>query len=425
MPTLRPLRSFLVVVLAMAVALGAYALMPDGRADAQATTAPAPEAPLLPDERNTIDIVGRYGPSVVAVNVVVEGVVSDPFAGIPDDQIPPFFRDLFPGGPQQQAPQRGSGSGFVIDAAGGILTNLHVVDAALEDGDVALRGGAEVTVTFEDGTTAPVRVVGANALYDLALLELERASDLPAGIAPIPLRADEPRVGQKAIAIGNPFGFESTVTTGIVSAVGRTLPGVGEVSVPLVQTDAAINPGNSGGPLLDSAGQLIGVNTAIIPSVSATGQRGSLGIGFAVPSTAVASALDELRSGEYVSVANRARLGITVQDVAAYPEALRARLGLPDEGVAVIDVAEAGPAERAGLRPASLSVEIDGRTVPVPDDVITAIDGSPVADARTLQNAVFSRNAGDTVTLTVVRADGTVTIDVTLGVVPQEADDAR
>ena len=359
------------------------------------------------------------------MNVVVEGVVADPFQGIPDEQIPPFFRDLFPNGPQPQAPQRGSGSGFVVDAAGGLLTNLHVVDAALQEGSVELRDGAEVTVSFQDGTTAPVRVVGVNALYDLALLELEDASDLPAGITPIPLREQPPLVGQKAIAIGNPFGFESTVTTGIVSAVGRTLPGVGEVSVPLVQTDAAINPGNSGGPLLDSAGRLIGVNTAIIPSVSATGQRGSLGIGFAVPSTTVAEALDELRAGGFVSVANRARLGVTVQDVAAYPEELRTRLGLPDAGVAVISVAPNGPADQAGLRPAGMAVQIGGRTVPVPDDVITAIDGEPVPNADALQSAVFALDAGDTVRLTVVRADGTVEIDVTLGVVPQEADDAR
>jgi S1-C subfamily serine protease len=408
-------------VLVVALAAAAAALLAGGPAEAQSTRA-ATDA-LLPDERNTVEIVQRYGPSVVAVNVEVEGVMTAPFGNIPQDQLPPFFRDLFPDMPQQRAPRQGSGSGFVVDEGGGILTNLHVVDAALEERSVTLRDGARVTVSFEDGTTAPVRVVGVNALYDLALLELEDPSDLPPGLEPIPLRDEAPLVGQKAIAIGNPFGFESSVTTGIVSAVGRTLPGIGEVAVPLVQTDAAINPGNSGGPLLDSAGRLIGVNTAIIPSVSATGQRGSLGIGFAVPSTTVAGALDEMREGGFVSVATRARLGVTVRDVAAYPDAIRARLGLPDRGVAVMAVAEGGPAERAGLRPPSLSVQIGPDTVPVPDDVITAIDGRPVEDVDALQRAVFALGEGDTVTLTVARSEGTVEIDVTLGVVPEAEDE--
>ena len=402
------------LLLAAAVGLGTTQL-----AGAQQSAPAVAEAPLLPDERNTVDIVDRVGPSVVAVNVEVEGVVADPFAGIPEDQIPPFFRDLLPDMPDQPAPQRGSGSGFVVDAEGSIVTNYHVVDAALEEGTVDLLEGAEIRVRFQDGSDVRVRVVGANALYDLALLAPEDPAAMPEGIAPVELRAEPARVGQKAIAIGNPFGFESTVTTGIVSAVGRTLPGVGEVAVPLVQTDAAINPGNSGGPLLDSAGRLIGVNTAIVPTVSAGGQRGSLGIGFAVPSTTVASVLDELRDGGFVSIANRARLGITVRNVAAYPEALRERLGLPDTGVAVIGVAEGGPADEAGLRGATLSVEMDGRSIPVPDDVITAIDGREVRTTDDLQSAVFALGEGDTVTLTVVRADATVEIDVTLGVVPE------
>jgi len=413
----RRARAPYLLVLAVALVAATVALLAGGRAEAQSGSSPI--ASLLPDERNTVEIVQRYGPSVVAVNVEVEGVLTGPFGDIPEDQLPPFFRDLLPELPQQRAPRQGSGSGFVVDEAGALLTNLHVVDAALESRSVTLRDGAELTVSFEDGTTAPVRVVGVNALYDLALLELEDADDLPAGIQPIPLRDEAPLVGQKAIAIGNPFGFESSVTTGIVSAVGRTLPGIGEVAVPLVQTDAAINPGNSGGPLLDSAGRLIGVNTAIIPSVSANGQRGSLGIGFAVPSTTVADALPEMREGGYVSVATRARLGVTVRNVAAYPDAVRQRLGLPDRGVAVMAVAPDGPADRAGLRAPSLSVQIGPETVPVPDDVIVAIDGRPVDDVDALQRAVFSLGEGDTVTLTVERSDDTVEIDVTLGVVPE------
>jgi len=407
----------LVIALAAAVAVTGWPL---GSAGAQGEVATVPSGPLLESERNTVEIVERYGPSVVAVNVVVEGVVTDPFADIPEEQIPPLFREMLPRFGREPAPRRGSGSGFVVDAGGGIVTNLHVVRAALDGSSLSLRDGAEITVGFEDGTTASVRVVGVNALYDLALLELTDPAALPAGIEPILLSEAGPRVGQKAIAIGNPFGFASTVTTGIVSAVGRTLPGVGEVSAPLIQTDAAINPGNSGGPLLDSGGRLIGVNTAIIPSVSATGQRGSLGIGFAVPSSTLVETLPELRSGGYVSVSNRARLGVTVQNVAAYPEALRERLGLPDTGVAVIEVAEGSAAEAAGLRPSSFAVQIGGRTVPVPEDVITAIDGVPVADSSELQRAVFALEAGDRVTLTVVRGSETAELDVTLLVVPDE-----
>ena len=359
----------------------------------------------------------------MAVNVSVEGRVTNPFEDIPEEDIPPFFRQFLPQFEERQAPQRGSGSGFVVDAEGRIVTNHHVIRGALQEGSIELREGAEVTVSFAESGTVPVRVVGANALYDLALLEPIDRDDVPGGLEPIPLGEGSPLVGQKVIAIGNPFGFESTVTTGIVSAVGRTLPGVGEVNVSLVQTDAAINPGNSGGPLLDSAGRLIGVNTAIIPSVSATGQRGSLGIGFAVPASTLAGVLDELREGGFVSVETRPRLGIRIQNVAAYPLSVRDRLDLPDQGVAVIDVAPNGPADRAGLRPSGMALQMNGRTLPVPEDVIIALNGTEIESADQLQDEVFSRDEGDTVTLTVLRNGEEVTVDVTLSVVPTEDGD--
>jgi len=378
------------------------------------------DGPLLEDERNTVEIFERYGASVVAVNVTVEGRVTNPLEDVPEEQIPPMFRQFLPQFEQRQPPRRGSGSGFVVDADGSIVTNYHVIQAALEEDSVTMLDEADMTISFQDGSTVPVRVVGANALYDLALLALEDTEDLPSDLNPIPLGEELPRVGQKTIAIGNPFGFESTVTTGIVSAIGRTLPGVGEVSVSLVQTDAAINPGNSGGPLLDSGGRLIGVNTAIIPNVGATGQRGSLGIGFAVPSPILAQTLDELREGGFVSVETRPRLGVTVQDVGAYPRQVRDRLSLPENGVAVIDVAPGSAADEAGLRPSGMSLDVGGRTLPVPEDVITAIDGEPVTAARDLQRAVFAKDAGDTVTLTVLRDGEEITVDVTLSVVPEE-----
>ncbi len=407
-------------LLGAALLVTAWTLTPLSRVDAQNASEPAAYGPLLEDERNTVEIVERYGSSVVAVNVTVEGRITNPLEDIPEDQIPPMFRQFLPQFEQRQPPQRGSGSGFVVDADGSIVTNYHVVQRALQESSVELLEGADMTVSFQDGSTVPVRVVGANALYDLALLELEDPDDLPDGLNPIPLGEELPLVGQKTIAIGNPFGFESTVTTGIVSAIGRTLQGVGEVSVSLVQTDAAINPGNSGGPLLDSGGRLIGVNTAIIPNVGATGQRGSLGIGFAVPSPILAQTLDELREGGFVSVETRPRLGVTVQDVGAYPQQVRERLSLPESGVAVIGVAPGSAADEAGLRSSGMSLDVAGRTLPVPEDVITAIDGEPVTSARDLQRAVFAKDAGDTVTLTVLRDGEEITVDVTLSVVPQE-----
>lgn len=412
-PTRRP-RS--VLALALAVALAAVG----GPALAQATST---YRPLLESERNTIDVVERYADSVVAVNVRVEGRITNPLEDIPEDQIPPFFREFLPQFEERERSRQGSGSGFVVDASGAIVTNHHVVDVALEDGSVVERDGADLSVSFPDGTEVPVEVVGANALYDLALLVPEDAADLPGELRPIPLADDAPRVGQKVIAIGNPFGFESTVTTGIVSALGRTLQGVGEIASPLVQTDAAINPGNSGGPLLNARGELVGVNTAIIPNVGATGQRGSLGIGFAVPAATLAGALDELRDGGYVSVRTRARLGVTVRDVATYPDAIRERLDLPDRGVAIIEVAPDGAADRAGLRGSSFGIEVNGATLPVPEDVVVAIDGRPVEAAEDLQRAVFALRAGDVVTLRVASGGDVREVDVTLAVVPEEDGD--
>ncbi len=380
----------------------------------------APEGPWLEDERNTVEVVERAGPAVVSVNVSVEGRITNPFEDVPEDQLPPFFREFMPRFDRPQAPRQGSGSGFVVDDEGRIVTNHHVVARALEERSTDLRDGAEISVTFESGATAPVRVLGTNALYDLALLELERPDELPSAVVPLEIGAYEPTVGQKTIAIGNPFGFASTVTTGIVSGTGRTLPGVGEVNVPLIQTDAPINPGNSGGPLLDSAGRVIGVNTAIVPSVGADGQRGSLGIGFAVPATTLHAVLDELREGGYVSVDTRPRLGISIQNVAAYPAELRARFGLPDEGVAVLQVQEGSAAEEAGLRGSRMAVQLGDRTLPLPEDVIVAANGEPVRDSDALQATVFALGAGDTVTLSVLRDGEEVEIDVVLRVVPQE-----
>ena len=384
---------------------------------------------LLEYEQNTVDIVAHYSPSVVAVNVAVRGqqVLPEGYQQF-FDQIPEQFRPFFqqPGQDQDQTPQpeRGSGSGFVVDDQGRILTNYHVVEAALQSGSVTPLDGAEVTVTFPSSDEEyPVRVVGANATYDLALLELNDRSALPQAVLdalPIPIAdSDNIRVGEKAIAIGNPFGFQTTVTQGIVSGVSRTLQGVGEINIPLVQTDAPINPGNSGGPLLNSQGQLIGINTAIIPSLSITGERGNLGIGFAVPSNLISENLAGLEQGGFQDVTSRPRLGVSIIDVQAYPENVRQSLNLPEQGVVINEVAPGSAAAQAGLQGSSLEVMVDGQPVPAGGDVITAVDGTEVTSSSQLQTLIFSKGAGDTVQLTIFRGGEEQTVPVTLAVVPQ------
>ncbi|MEX2542553.1 MAG: trypsin-like peptidase domain-containing protein [Trueperaceae bacterium] len=374
---------------------------------------------LLEWEQNTVDIVERYGNSVVSVNVEISGRRVDPFEGVPDEQIPPFFRQL---PQQQQPPQQGSGSGFVVDDEGRIITNFHVVRAALQEGSTDLRRGTTLTVVFptRQNQEAAARVVGGNALYDLALLELEDPDELPDDVNPIPIGDSERvRVGQKTIAIGNPFGFESTVTTGIVSALGRNLP-LTDAVIPLIQTDAAINPGNSGGPLLDSRGELIGINTAIFPSVSATGERGFLGIGFAVPSNLLQTNLEQLAAGGIEDISTRPRLGIGISDVRNYPQAIRERLNLPSSGVAITEVAPGSAADEAGLRGSQFAIEFNGQRIPAPGDVIIAADGEPIESLGQLQGLVFAKDAGDVVELRIVRNGREMTVEVELSVVPQQ-----
>ena len=391
-------------------------------------------AALTQYEQNTIDVVKTYGPSVVSINVTAQ-VAQNAQApqGLQDflDQIPPEFRQFLnpqnpQQNPQQTPPQQGAGSGFVIDDAGRIITNFHVVQDTLQNNSVKLTKGSSITVTFPGSQAElPVNVVGVNTLYDLALLELKNPQDLPKAIKPIPIaNSDNILVGEKAIAIGNPFGLNSTVSVGIVSAVSRDAPSIGQVEVPYVQTDAAINPGNSGGPLLNSLGQVIGVNTSILAGGGGAfgGQPGNIGIGFAVPSNLLQQSLAELEKGGVVSLENRARLGIQISSVANYPESIRSNFNLPSQGVIVQSVQAGSAAEKAGLKGANpdLTVTYQGQSVPVGGDVITAVNGKPVTTTAELQNAILSRNDGDTVTLTIVRNGKKQQVKVTLAKVPQQ-----
>jgi serine protease Do len=409
---------FLILALVFALPLGWLGAQSSLMAQAEVIE-PIDEArALLEDERNTVEVVERYGASVVAVNIYMLGQRLDPFEGLPEEfrRFFDFFQPQMPG--QQPEQQRmGSGSGFVVNEEGHIVTNYHVVRGALQPNQIELLEGAALTVIFPDRPEDELaaRVLGANPNYDLALLELVNPEDLP-DVPPIPLAdSDEVRTGQKAIAIGNPFGLRSTVTSGIVSTVAREeIPGA-EFPIPMIQTDAAINRGNSGGPLLNSRGELIGINTAILAGLGG----GFVGVGFAVPSNFLAEDLPILAEGGPVGLAaTRPRIGVSIDDVANYPEAVRRQLRLPETGVMVVAVQPGSPAERAGLRGAQFRIDVGNEVFPAGGDIITAIDGQAVESASEVQTIVFAREEGDTVTLTIIRDGEETTVEVTLEVVP-------
>ena len=422
-----------------AIALVAFFLVLFGLnqqpASAQATNSTFDQnRAFLEDEQNTIGIVQAVGNSVVAIRVESPSTgLGNVFGDVPLDQIPPQFREFFnipdgeesPDGEEPQGrPDIGSGSGFVINEDGHIITNYHVIADAIGEDNVELVEGAALSVIFPNTNDeeVEVRVVGANPSFDLALLALVNPSDLPADVLPIAIaNSNEVLVGQKVIAIGNPFGFASTVTTGIVSALDRDeIPTIGNFAASMIQTDAAINPGNSGGPLLNSRGELIGINTAIIPGGGA-GTRGNLGVGFAVPSIHLTNNLSSLQAGGINDVfSTRPRIGIGITDVRGYPDEVRERLGYPERGVVITTIEEDGPAAKAGLIGSNFGVMVNGREVPAGGDVIVAIDGIDIFDTFQLQDLVFAHQPGDEVIVTVLRDGERVDATVKLEIVPTD-----
>lgn len=297
----------------------------------------------------------------------------------------PEHRDLDPDGDPTPWSQ---GSGFIIDGEGYILTNYHVVADA-----------AEVEVTLHDGTVLAAEVRGTDRESDLALLAID-AQEV-AGIRPLPLGdSDAARPGQMAIALGSPFVLSCSVTVGIISGVDRSLASsTARLITQLLQTDAAINPGNSGGPLLNSAGEVVGINTAI--------ESPNSGIGYAVPINRAKSILSSLREGGEVGTP---WLGISGQ--AVNPE-LAEELELPvTSGVYVVQVWEDSPAEAAGLRGAD--EDLRG------GDTITGVDGVEAGSVLELLDYFNSRTPGDVVSLTVVRGDETLTVEATLAEWPED-----
>jgi 2-alkenal reductase len=301
------------------------------------------------------------------------------------------------------------GSGFVIDAQGHIITNNHVVENA-----------TTIEVTFTDGSTYEAEIVGTDLDSDLAVIKVNQ---LPEGVQPLPFGdSRQLEVGQRAIAIGNPFGLDSTLTVGVVSALGRTMPSrvagqdggvfsLGDV----IQTDAAINPGNSGGPLFNSSGEVIGVNTAI------RSESGSFeGVGFAVPSNIaekVAAAI--IKQGRY----EHPYLGISMGQ--PLTEAVARELDLSvQRGVPVGQVVEGGPAGEAGLRGGTETVEIRGVPYPTGGDIVLRIDDQIVTTSADIIDYLATNTVvGQTVTLTVLRDGEETTIDVVLGARPRQEDE--
>jgi S1-C subfamily serine protease len=421
MPTLlwNARTSFLWPLLVLVACVDSAVPTSENEATVEAITTLNEPAAFLADEQNTVEVVNALGPGVVAINVNVQGEAMRPFEDIPPDQLPPEFRDLLPFLDDEVPIAQSAGSGFLIEAKGAgtnyLVTNFHVVQESLEPGTTELLEGASIAAVFPEHSDEPipVQVVGANPSFDLALLAaLEPTDAFPDVVALTIADSDEVQVGQKAIAIGNPFGLEFTVTTGIVSAVGRFVPSVGQITIPTIQTDAAINPGNSGGPLLNSRGELIGINTSILNPEG----RSSAGLGFAVPSNLLVEALSNLELGGLSNIRDtRPALGVTLRTVSILPGAIREILELPDEGVVVVEVLPGSPADKAGLRGSQRTVVLGSNEFPAGGDVLTAVDGDPLANAEQLNALItYEGEVGDQLELTLLRDGREMNVMVTL-----------
>ncbi|MFK7601465.1 S1C family serine protease [Deinococcus sp. SM5_A1] len=371
-------------------------------------------------EANTVDVVKQRQGGLVFVSVTEKADSSSS----PQAQLRKRMQEQMPfgfpfgdggdgsggnsgSGDSTPQPQTGTGSGFFVDSQGDIITNNHVVD-----------GASEITIRVHgDKTEYKAKVIARAPDFDLALI---RPEGLPKNlIQPIPLGdSDRLDVGLKAVAMGAPFGLDFSVSEGIISSLERTAPvGTQGINQKLIQTDAAINPGNSGGPLLDSAGEVIGVNTQIL-----TGGAGqSAGVGFAIPVNTVKKLLPQLQAGNG-GVVQPPRMGIQFTDISGLTDAQRKTAGLPASGALIQSVVPGSPAANAKLQAGSndsikLTNPATGQTTTVSTDgdLITAIDGQPITDDNSLQSAVLGKSMGDSVKLTVKRGGQTREVTVNLG----------
>jgi S1-C subfamily serine protease len=303
--------------------------------------------------------------------------------------------------PQQQSSEA-TGSGFLIDNDGHILTNAHVVD-----------GAQKVEVELGDGAEQQAQVVGSDPSSDIALLKVDNTE----GAHPLTLGdSSKVEVGDPVVAIGNPFALDRTVTSGIVSALQRQIQAPNGFSISdVIQTDAAINPGNSGGPLIDGAGEVIGINSQI---ESQSG--GNEGVGFAVPIKTAADVVSQLENGGQV---HQAYLGISGGDIT--PEIAHA-LNLPvTQGVLIEQVLNGGPADDAGIKGATGQATISGQTFPVGGDIITKVDGKPITGMDEVVSAVNGHKPGDEITLTIFSGGQQKDVSVKLGDRPNHVQDSN
>ncbi len=385
----------------------------------QETTSSAITTSLEGYENALEAIYAKVNPSVVSIRVVSkqEGVSIDsldqnfPFPNFPG--LPDFFGSPDKNNDEPSTPQytQALGSGFVWDKEGYIVTNHHVVD-----------GADKIQVTFSDGVTLTAKLIGSDSDSDLAVIKVENP-----GFTLTPISVSDSsnvKVGQVAVAIGNPFGLENTMTAGIVSALGRTIP-VNEsesdgstYSIPdIIQTDAPINPGNSGGPLVNNQGALIGVNTAIESSTNS-----NAGVGFAIPSNIVQRVVPELiKNGKY----EHPYLGIS--GLSLTPDIAKAmNLSETQRGALIEDIQSDSPAEKAELRGSDRQATIDGQKVRVGGDVITAIDNTPVKEIEDVIAYLASHTSvGQKVKLTILREGKEQTVEVTLMARPNDTPSTR
>jgi S1-C subfamily serine protease len=324
---------------------------------------------LDPEEQNNIDVYHRVIPSVV--NITSKTTAYDFFYG--------------------PVPEEGQGSGFIIDKEGHILTNYHVVGES-----------AQLEVTLHNKKTYKATVIGRDRAHDLAVIQIKAPEVVPVVLG----ESKNLQVGQKVFAIGNPFGLTGTMTRGIISSLRPIRSPEGAYIEEAIQTDAAINPGNSGGPLLNSHGEVIGINSMIATG----GSNQSAGIGFAIPINTAKAVLNDLIT---LGTVRRPSLGIVSLPIG--PE-LAQELGLPaDYGILIVRVVQGGAAERAGLHGGNERAYLGATPIMVGGDLVVAIDSDPIGDQQDLANAMNKHRAGDTVSVTVYRGRKKMTVQVVLG----------